>query len=127
MSDSFRVNARVRPESPYVRLDLRGALDHEAQDLVLEGVIEGIHEGLPPAERCFFLMPLMHAENVALQRLSVRLFGADPDNRDSHLGYAEQHAAIVERFGRFPHRNATLGRESSEDEQRYLDDGGETF
>ncbi len=63
-------------------------------------------------------MPLMHAEDVALQDLSIDKFEALGD-RES-LDYAHQHAGAILRFGRFPTRNAALGRESTPAEQGYL-------
>jgi uncharacterized protein (DUF924 family) len=111
------------------------ALDDEAQDLVLQGLLLGVHHALLGQERTFFYMPLMHAESVALQRLCVRLFAqmaeearpADAEGARRTLDYAHQHAVIVERFGRFPHRNAILGRASTPEEQAFLEEPGSSF
>ena len=111
------------------------ALDDEAQDLVLEGLLQGAHRALIGQERNFFYMPLMHAENVALQRLCVRLFAqaadearpADLEGAKSSLDFARRHAVIVERFGRFPHRNEILGRPSTAEEQAFLQEPGSSF
>lgn len=86
-------------------------------------------------ERMFQYMPLMHAENVALQRLCEHLFTrevamADKDNRkraENNLDFAVRHRVIVERFGRFPHRNAILGRESTPEELAFLKEPGSSF
>lgn len=110
------------------------ALDHLAQDLALRGLGE-VERDLTPLERSFLYMPLMHAENVALQRLCVRRFQAlldaarpaDRDNWEKTLDYAIQHRDIVERFGRFPHRNGILGRESTAEELAFLDGPGSSF
>ncbi|MEO6581400.1 MAG: DUF924 family protein [Sphingomicrobium sp.] len=69
---------------------------------------------LEPRERGFLYMPFQHSETVADQRRSVALFTALGDNY--LLGYAKKHCAVIERFGRFPHRNAILGRPPRADE-----------
>ena len=72
--------------------------------------------------RAFLYMPLMHSERLSDQRRCVDLFRAagSVDN----LKYAEDHAAIISRFGRFPHRNGILGRAMTAEEQAFLDQGG---
>jgi uncharacterized protein (DUF924 family) len=71
-----------------------------------------------PSERTFVYLPFEHAEDIAAQRRSLALFRArDPGN----LEWAERHHEIVARFGRFPHRNAVLGRASTEAETAYID------
>jgi uncharacterized protein (DUF924 family) len=72
--------------------------------------------------REFLYMPLMHSEELSDQLRCVELFRA-AGNADN-LKYAEDHAAIIARFGRFPHRNRVLGRPMTTDEQAFLDDGG---
>ena len=86
-------------------------------------------------ERIFLYMPLQHAEDLDLQRRSVEQFGslaaeaADAwrDYFAENVHYAREHHDIIERFGRFPHRNRILGRESTEEELRYLADGAPTL
>ena len=73
------------------------------------------------ALRQFFVMPFMHSEALADQHLCVRLAKELPTDT---LRYAEMHRDIIERFGRFPHRNAVLARETTPEEQRFLDEGG---
>jgi uncharacterized protein (DUF924 family) len=70
----------------------------------------------------FLYLPLMHSEHLADQERCVEFFRniANADN----LGYAEEHADIIRRFGRFPHRNAVLGRITTPEEQAFLDGGG---
>ncbi|WP_306292470.1 DUF924 family protein [Solemya velum gill symbiont] len=63
-------------------------------------------------------MPLMHSENIQDQELSVRLF--KQHNLADNLRFAEHHRDLIRKFGRFPHRNKTLGRESTEEEKQYL-------
>ena len=109
------------------------ALDHLAQDLALRGI--EVEDALTLTERRFIYMPLMHAEDVALQRLCVQkaqqmLDAAGEGDRamcTSNLHYAKQHAAIVERFGRFPHRNGILGRTSTDEELAFLKQPGSSF
>jgi uncharacterized protein (DUF924 family) len=73
-----------------------------------------LDEAMTPAERGFLYMPFQHSESIAAQRRSLALFTAlgDPDQ----LGYARKHHDVVARFGRFPHRNAILGRPPRADE-----------
>ena len=85
--------------------------------------------------RMFQHMPLMHAENVAMQRLCEHLFaremelaeGEDKKRAANNHDYAVQHRVIVERFGRFPHRNDILGRESTPEEVAFLKQPGSSF
>ena len=72
------------------------------------------------AERQFALMPLMHSENIASQRLSVRAFARHAPNA---LSFARSHHAMIARFGRFPHRNPMLGRHSTAAEKRAVEAG----
>jgi len=69
----------------------------------------------------FFLLPFEHSEDIADQNLSVELFAP---HGDEYLKYAIVHRDVIERFGRFPHRNAMLGRETTPEEQAFLDEGG---
>jgi uncharacterized protein (DUF924 family) len=94
------------------------ARDAAAQQLVTAGLDRRWDRRLIPAQRAFFYMPLEHAEDLELQRLGVRCFDglartvAPPYRKEyeSFLDYARRHLEIIERFGRFPHRNAVLGR-----------------
>ena len=76
----------------------------------------------PLPERRFFYLPFMHSEALADQERCIALTRGCGD--DEGLGYAEDHADIIRRFGRFPHRNPVLGRTTTEEEQRFLDAGG---
>ena len=78
---------------------------------------------VPQAARQFVYMPLMHSEELADQELCVKLFQADPTLEDN-VPYAIDQRDIVARFGRFPHRNTVLGRETTAEEQAFLDGGG---
>ncbi|MBZ9605426.1 DUF924 family protein [Phyllobacterium chamaecytisi] len=74
-----------------------------------------------PKLRAFFYLPYMHSENVDDQRRSVELCR---EGAPANLEYADHHYDIIRRFGRFPHRNAILGRTTIEEEQAFLDGGG---
>lgn len=108
------------------------AYSGDAQALALALVLldEGGDQWLPPLLRWFAYLPLEHAEDLALQQRSVQCFEAlaSEDARlAGALDFARRHLAVIERFGRFPHRNAALGRPSSEAEQRYLAEPGAGF
>ncbi|HEY1392981.1 MAG TPA: DUF924 family protein [Methylibium sp.] len=85
---------------------------------------------LPPVQRGFAYLPYEHAEDLAAQDESVRLFTAlaqqAPDQAED-LDYAHRHREIVRRFGRFPHRNAILGRTSTPEELAFLKQPGSSF
>jgi uncharacterized protein (DUF924 family) len=79
-------------------------------------------------ERTFVYLPFEHAEDMGAQEESIRLFtGLWRDYGDKTLEWAEKHAVIVRRFGRFPHRNALLGRESTPEEIAFLQQPGSRF
>jgi len=78
---------------------------------------------IPQDRREFIYMPFMHAENIAAQNDCVRLV-ASRLNDVSTLHHAEEHRKLIKRFGRFPHRNAMLGRASTQDEENFLKQGG---
>jgi uncharacterized protein (DUF924 family) len=87
---------------------------------------------LHPMERCFLYLPFEHAENMPEQERCIALYKAlaaeHPGDQDVDLtSYAEQHAAIIRRFGRFPHRNRILGRTSTAEEAAFLTQPGSSF
>ena len=94
------------------------ANDAAARRLVAEALAAGDEDALTTTQRQFLYMPLMHSEDDAEQARSVRLFAdlGDPDT----LAYAERHRATIARFGRFPARNAALGRASTPAEAAFL-------
>ena len=94
--------------------------DAKAQALVLEGLDAGMDAPLSLSERQFFYMPLVHAEDRRLQALSLEKFAAFLAEAQSIVGHQKRHAAVIERFGRFPTRNAALGRPSTPDEEAFL-------
>jgi uncharacterized protein (DUF924 family) len=92
-------------------------------------VERGFDALLRPVERWFVYLPFEHAEDLAAQRRSLALFGALPRDADNSgtLDYARRHYDIIARFGRFPHRNSILGRESTADEAEFLRQPGSSF
>lgn len=93
-------------------------------------VASGHDQDLPPLRRAFVYMPFEHAEDLAAQDEAVRRFsplaGESPFLAEM-LDYAHRHRAIVARFGRFPHRNAVMGRESTPEELAFLTQPGSGF
>ena len=90
------------------------ATDHLALAIARAAVDRGFDDRLEPHERSFLYMPFQHSEDLSDQRRSLALFTALGD--DYLLGYAKKHHDVIERFGRFPHRNAILGRAPRPDE-----------
>ena len=78
----------------------------------------GLDRELTSDRKAFLYMPYMHSESLADQQRSIELYGQP--GMEHHLRWAHHHRDIVQRFGRFPHRNAILGRESTEEELSYL-------
>lgn len=119
------------PRNAYRNTPRAFAGDPRAQAVTLRGLDRGYDRKLTPLERFFFYLPLEHAEDLALQDKSVALMGAlatDPAMAGSQAAdYAEQHRAIIARFGRFPHRNEILGRESTLEEIEFLQEPGSSF
>ena len=105
------------------------ATDARARALAEHAVALGFDRGIPPAHRAFFYLPFEHSENLADQDRSVRLFESiEPHpGRDEAIRYALRHREIVERFGRFPHRNAVLGRRSTSEELAFLQTPNSSF
>ena len=96
------------------------ATDGKALAVARAAVDAGFDRRVDDAQRAFFYMPFMHAESLADQDRCVELCADLPDN----LRFALLHRDIIRRFGRFPHRNAALGRTTTPEEQRFLDEGG---
>ena len=111
------------------------AEDPRACAIAREAIALGDERSLGPIERGFLYMPLEHAESVERQRECVAAFerlrdSAPPDVRqfvELQVDYAKRHAEIIERFGRFPHRNAILGRTSTPEELEFLRQPGSSF
>jgi len=92
-------------------------------------VVNRDDQALTPVERWFLYMPFVHAEDPAAQEASLDLFARlrDETGLSEPVVWAERHAAVIRRFGRYPHRNAILGRESTAEEIEYLAAGGRGF
>jgi uncharacterized protein (DUF924 family) len=108
----------------------RGSAQAFAQDLAAlvlaqEAVAAGAHRGLEPMQRAFLLMPYMHSESREIHVAAEQLFRefTPAENHDFEL----RHKAIVDRFGRYPHRNAALGRLSTPEETEFLKQPGSAF
>ncbi|MDW8444397.1 MAG: DUF924 family protein [Acetobacteraceae bacterium] len=102
------------------------ATDAEARAAARVALARGFDLARPVRERPFFYLPFEHAEDLDDQRLSVALF-RERVGEGPYLDYAVLHLRVIERFGRFPHRNAVLGRESSEAERAWLADHPQGF
>jgi uncharacterized protein (DUF924 family) len=109
--------------------------DHLARAWCLSGLERGVDRKLRPIERVFFYLPLEHSESREHQAMSVQLFSklyqdVPADYMDTFRGYlifALRHRRVVERFGRFPHRNDILGRPSTPEEIEFLKEPGSSF
>ena len=91
---------------------------------------DGRDRALPGVRRSFVYLPFEHAEDLQMQEESLRHFaqlGRDDPELADLLTWAERHHAIVARFGRFPHRNAILGRKSTPEEEAFLKEPGSSF
>jgi len=93
-------------------------------------VASGDDRKLPPVRRAFVYLPFEHAEDLACQDEALRLFGtlaAEAPQLADMLDYARRHRDVIARFGRFPHRNAVLGRPSTAEEEVFLTQPGSAF
>ncbi len=106
----FRGTARMFATDPLARAVAAGA------------IVRGFDAKAETQMRSFFYLPFEHSEDIADQQRSVAFYRAVGDASD--LKWAEIHADIIKRFGRFPHRNAALGRVTTPEEQAFLDGGG---
>ena len=102
----------------------------EADEIALKWAQRAISNGYDmelstPSPRMFFYLPLEHSENITVQNESVRLFTAM--GHEDYITYAVAHQKVIEEFGRFPHRNAVLGRINTADEGIYLSKPGAGF
>jgi uncharacterized protein (DUF924 family) len=128
--------ARILALAQLPRTAARGTAGSFAGDaLALAAALElergGADRALTPLQRWFAYLPFEHAEDARMQEKSVALFGelaggGDPDFVGA-LDYAHRHRGVIARFGRFPHRNAILGRASTPEELEYLEQPGSGF
>lgn len=116
------------------------AYDHKAVSWCLRGLDRGLDQRLRPIERVFFYLPLEHSEAIEHQEKSVELFrrlleevsaarrsDSAPKVFQEFFEFAVRHRNIIARFGRFPHRNEVLGRESTAEEHAFLKEPGSSF
>lgn len=103
--------------------------DTRARIIARQAVGRGFDIALPPVMRMFFYLPFEHSEHLPDQELAHLLFSALDKDLPGHdlAGWADKHRVIIARFGRFPHRNAALGRESSPEEVEFLKQPGSSF
>ncbi|MCB1109169.1 MAG: DUF924 domain-containing protein [Chlamydiia bacterium] len=109
------------------------AFDVLALQIAQKGVADGSDKMLSPQQRAFFYMPFEHSEDLAVQNQSVVLFKALSEEfpsdtmLKSFYDYAVRHRNIIEKFGRYPHRNAVLNRQSTPEELAFLTQPGSSF
>ncbi|MFJ3482709.1 DUF924 family protein [Pseudomonas sp. NPDC090202] len=109
--------------------------DSRAQTLVKHGLKLHRDQALTPIQRTFIYLVLEHSENLADQDEAIQRFAAllpllpatDRDYFKQNLDYARKHQVVIKRFGRFPHRNEVLGRESTDEEIEFLKERGSRF
>lgn len=107
------------------------SFDAQALHFALEGIERGLDQELTPSQRRFFYMPLMHSESIEVHKKSLEIFGelarGAPSSFALTYDFAVQHRDIIARFGRYPHRNAVLGRTSTAEEEEFLRQPGSSF
>ncbi len=109
--------------------------DTRAINLVHDGIKNSVDKKLRLIEQVFFNMPLMHSESMDDQKLSISQFenivecaqGEEKERLQGNLNYAVAHRDIIQRFGRYPHKNEILGRESTPEEIEFLKQPGSSF
>ncbi|QYK12231.1 DUF924 domain-containing protein [Shewanella rhizosphaerae] len=101
------------------------AADPMALTLAQEAVAAGIDKALQPKQVPFLYMPYMHSESQAIHEVALILFNRE--GAENNLAFELRHKAIIDRFGRYPHRNAILGRESTQEELAFLAEPGSSF
>lgn len=101
------------------------AFDPLALCLAQEAVRVGADQALPREQRVFLYMPFMHSESAVIHEFAMKLFG--DLGIESNLEYERRRKAIIERFGRYPHRNRILGRTSTPEEVEFLSHEGSRF
>jgi uncharacterized protein (DUF924 family) len=123
------------PRNMYRNTPQSFAFDAKALQIAKDGLALQMDQQLRPIERVFFYLPLEHSEALADQEHAVRLFDAlvkqsQPEHQtvfQNFLNFAIRHRDVIARFGRFPHRNAILGRVSTDEEVQFLSEPGSSF
>jgi uncharacterized protein (DUF924 family) len=101
------------------------AYDGMALVLTQEAIATGNLETLTPTERSFLYMPLMHSESLLIHEEALKRFAEK--GMENNLAFEKQHQAIIQRFGRYPHRNKILGRTSTAEEIAFLKEPNSSF
>lgn len=109
--------------------------DKQALSVSKQAIARGLDQKLSPEKRWFLYMPLMHSESAEMQKFSLKLYQTLSQEGDATLksslqatyDFAKRHAEIIFRFGRYPHRNAVLGRKSTAAEMEFLQQPGSSF
>jgi uncharacterized protein (DUF924 family) len=101
------------------------AQDGLALVLAQEAVSQGVDQELSLTQRAFLYMPFMHSESLVIHDLAVKFFSQQ--GMEGNLDFEFRHKAIIEQFGRYPHRNAVLGRQSTPEELEFLKQPGSAF
>ncbi len=101
------------------------ATDGLARDIAERAIANGLDQGLAPERRVFLYLPFEHSEDAGDQRRSLALISTLGDAEFE--SYAHRHKDVIDRFGRFPHRNAALGRVSTPEEDAFLREPGSGF
>ena len=107
--------------------DQSSAFAWDAQALVLaqEAVTAGAFEQLESSQQAFLIMPYMHSESKMIHEQAIKLFSRP--GLEFNLDFEKRHKVIIDRFGRYPHRNEILGRQSTAEEQEFLKQPGSAF
>ena len=116
--DQFSRNIHRDTPAAFAQDDLAVARTREA-------IERGVDQSLDALQRSFLYMPLMHSEDLSDHELAVQLY--EQPGLESNLDFEHQHKVIIERFGRYPHRNEILGRESTPEEIAFLEEPGSSF
>jgi uncharacterized protein (DUF924 family) len=109
----------------YRNTPLSFAYDPLALALAQEAITAKANQSLGPDQKAFLYMPFMHSESPAIHELAMELF-KEP-GLESNLDFEIRHKTIIDRFGRFPHRNEILGRQSTKEEINFLKETGSSF
>jgi uncharacterized protein (DUF924 family) len=101
--------------------------DAHALEIAERALQDRFHRALKPEEQLFLYLPFEHSESRFDQERSVALFSAMEGGDPAWLDYAKRHRDVIQRFGRFPHRNAALGRKNTAAEEEFLKQPGSAF
>lgn len=127
------------PRNLYRGSALSYSSDEQARDIAVSAIAKGVDRELGIMERTFFYLPLMHHENMISQIAALAFYenllskcGTDGEKElegyiGMGVGFAQRHISCISRFGRFPARNKALGRESTEEEIKYLEENAAGF